>query len=134
MVNAVAQYRRALKKKLRCNGKAKKRLLNGFNQTLSAYLEEHSNSSAEELSAAFGPPREMAEVLMTQISNQEYAIYRRKTLCLRILTSILIVVVVFFTLYVWFYKSVGLTSTNDLNQIPVDWSETSNTVTKDGSK
>lgn len=134
MVNAVAQYRRALKKKLRCSSKAKKRLLTGFVQTLTAYLEENSNPSMEELSAAFGPPREMAEVLMTQISNQEYAIYRRKTLCLRILTSILIVVVVLFTLYVWFYKSVGLTSTNDLDQVPIDWSETSNTVTKDGSK
>ena len=134
MINAVAQYRRALKKELRCSSKAKKRLLTGFDQTLTAYLEENSNPSMEELSAAFGPPSEMAKVLMAQITDQEHTMYRNRTLCTKILTSIIFVILISFTIYIWFYKSVGLTSTSELNQIAVDWAETSNGASEDTSK
>ena len=134
MINAAAYYRRALKKELRCSYKTKKRLLNGFNQAITAYWEEHSNPSMEELSAAFGPPSEMAKVLMAQITDQEHTMYRNRTLCTKILTSIIFVILISFTIYIWFYKSVGLTSTSELNQIPVDWAETSNGASEDTSK
>ena len=131
MINSTAQYRRALKKELRCNNKVKKRLWDGFNQTLTAYLEEHSNPTIDDLAIAFGPPEEMAEVLMAEVTTQEHAKYRKRILCNRILISLLVVVLVLFTFQIWFYKKVGLTSTNDLNQVPVDWSETYNTVEED---
>ena len=35
---------------------------------------------------------------------------------------------------IWFFKNVGLTSTNELTDIPVNWSETYNTVSEDDSK
>ena len=134
MINAVAQYRRALKKELRCSSKAKKRLLTGFDQTLTAYLEENSNPSMEELSAAFGPPEEMAKVLMAELTAQEQTQYRRNILIRRLFLTALALVFLVLTIYICFYKSVGLTSTSELNQIPVDWAESSNAASEDSSK
>ena len=134
MANAAAQYRRALKKELRCSSSASKRLMGGFNRTLSAYLEEHPSPSADDLIAAFGPPEAMVEVLMAEVTAQEHAIYCKKTLARKILISIAAVILAIFTLYIWFFKNVGLTSTNELTDTPVNWSETYNTVSEDDSK
>lgn len=119
MVNAVAQYRRALKKKLRCNGKAKKRLLNGFNQTLSAYLDEHSDPSAEELSAAFGPPMEIATVLMAELTPQEQTQYRRSILIRKLFLAAFAIVFLVLTIYIWFFKTTGLTAVDEASRINV---------------
>lgn len=108
MVNAAAQYRRALKKKLRCSAKEKERLLEGFDQTLSAYLEEHGDPAMGDLSAAFGPPEEMAEVIMEDVPPQEQTRYQRQVVISKILTCILAALLVFFTVYTWIYKDVGL--------------------------
>ena len=134
MVNAAAQYRRALKKELRCSSSASKRLMVGFNRTLSAYLEEHSSPNTDDLIAAFGPPEAMAEALMAEVTAQEHAMYCKRTLAGKILICIMVVILAFFTLYIWFFKNVGLTSTNELTDIPVNWSETYNIVSEDDSK
>ena len=131
MINAAAHYRRVLKKELRCGGKAKKRLLNGFDQILNAYLEEHNNTTVDELTFAFGPPKEMAAVLMSEITAPERVMHRRKRLCIKIATGFLIAFGVFFTLYIWLFKNVGLTSTNELTDTPLDWAETYNSTRED---
>ena len=56
MVNAAARYRRALKKQLRCTTAVRARILAGFDNTLDAYLEEHTKPTIGDFSAAFGPP------------------------------------------------------------------------------
>lgn len=113
MVNAAAQYRRALKKKLRCNVNVKQRLLDGFDQTLATYLEEHSDPTIDNLAVAFGPPEEMAENLMAEVTPQEIAQHRRNSLLLRVLAGILIVVLLLSTVYIWFFKNNGLTIINN---------------------
>ena len=119
MVNAVAQYRRALKKKLRCSSKAKKRLLTGFVQTLTAYLEENSNPSMEELSAAFGPPNAMAEILMAELTAQEQTQYRRNMLFRKLFLAAFAIVFLVLTIYIWFFKSTGLTAVDESNYISI---------------
>ncbi len=109
MVNAAARYRRALKKNLRCSTGAQKRLLAGFDNTLDAYLEEHTEPTIDDLSAAFGPPAEMASILMAQTTPQEQAHYRKKTIAIRALAYILAGILVLLTIYIWFVKEVGLT-------------------------
>lgn len=113
MVNAAAQYRRALEKKLRCGSETKKRLLDGFDQTLAVYLEERGEPTMDDLTAAFGPPEEMAEILMTEVTPQELAQYRRYSLFTQLLASILTVILVLSTVYIWFYKTNGLTVVNN---------------------
>ena len=110
MINAAARYRRALKKNLRCSTGAQKRLLAGFDNTLDAYLEEHTEPTIDDLSTAFGPPEEIASILMAQASPQEQAHYRKKTIAIRALAYIFAGILVLFTIYIWFVKEVGLTS------------------------
>ena len=117
MVNAVVQYRQALEKKLRCSKDIKDHLLEGFDKTLDTYLEEYSNPTREDLVAAFGPPEEMAEILMTEVTPQEQAQYRKFTLFKQILTIILVILLAISTVHLWFYKEVGLSSTDDVGVV-----------------
>ena len=112
MVNAVTRYRRALKKQLRCTKEVRSRILADFDNTLDAYLEEHTEPTIGDLSAAFGPPEEMASILMAQTSPQEQAHYRKKTIVIRALAYIVAGIFVLFTIYIWFVKEVGLTAVN----------------------
>lgn len=109
MVNAAVQYRRALEKKLRCGREIKKRLLDGFDQTLAVYLEERGEPTKDDLTAAFGPPEEMADTLMEGVTEQEKEQYHKTTLCLRIITSVLLALFIAFTVWLYFFKEVGLT-------------------------
>ena len=110
MVNAAARYRRALKKQLRCTTAVRSRLLADFDNTLDVYLEEHAEPTIGDLSAAFGPPEEMASILMAQTTPQEQAHYRKKTIAIRALAYIVAGIFVLFTIYIWFVKDVGLTT------------------------
>ena len=110
MVNAAARYRRALKKQLRCTKEVRSRLLAGFDNTLDAYLEEHTEPTTGDLSAAFGPPEEMASILMAQTTPQEQAHYRKKTIAIRALAYIVAGILVLFTIYIWFLKDIKVTS------------------------
>lgn len=112
MVNSAAQYRRALKKKLRCNNTVKERLLGGFDQTLATYLEENNSPTTDDLITAFGPPEQIAAILMAEVSPQEQTQFKITSLLSRILAGFLVVVLLAFTIYIWFYKDTGLTSYN----------------------
>ena len=75
------QYRKKLKACLQCSSKTKKALLDSFDRSLEYYLEECPEPADKELHAAFGPPEEMAWVLMEGITTQEIAKYQvRQTL------------------------------------------------------
>lgn len=119
MINVVARYRSALKKQLRCNGKAKKRLLNGFDQTLTAYLEEHTNPTVNDLTIAFGPPNEMAEILMAELTNQEQTQYRRNILLRKLFLVAFALVFLVLTIYIWFFKTTGLTVVDSASYLSI---------------
>jgi len=110
MINAAARYRRALKKQLRCTTAVRSRLLADFDNTLDAYLEEHTEPTIGDLSAAFGPPEEMASILMAQTTPQEQAHYRKKTIAIRALAYIFAGILVLFTIYIWFLKDIKVTA------------------------
>lgn len=110
MINAAARYRCVLKKQLRCNKAVRSRLLADFDNTLDAYLEEHTEPTIDDLSAAFGPPEEMASILMAQTTPQEQAHYRKKTIAIRALAYIFASILMLLTIYIWFVKEVGVTS------------------------
>ena len=132
MIKAAAQYRRALKKELRCSSSASKRLMGGFNRTLSAYLEEHLSPTADDLIAAFGTPREMADVLMADLTTRELALYQKNLLFRKILLSVLIVLLFTLTTYIWFFKTTGLTTIDEANYISVT-EEKSSQVKEEGA-
>lgn len=109
MINAAAKYRCALKKQLRCTKTVRSRLLAGFDKTLHIFLDDHTDPSMDDLTAAFGSPAEMASILMAQATPQEHARYQKKFLFIRILTGILVGILILCTIYIWFVKDVGVT-------------------------
>lgn len=130
MINAAVQYRRALKKKLRCGRDVKNRLLESFDSTLSAYLEEHPDPNMDDLTIAFGPPVEMAEVLMTEVTPQEKTQYRKNSTIHKILIALLAAFLLFSTIYIWFYKETALTSTDSIYEATNGWDESYTPITE----
>lgn len=131
MVKVAAQYRRALEKKLRCTKDSKTRILSGFDNALEMYLEEHAEPTLDDLYTAFGPPEEMANILKAEITPSEHAQFKRIQLFKVILSTILAVVFLVFSVYIWIYKEVGLSSDSELNEIPNNWAETSAPIEED---
>lgn len=104
MTNALTQYKKELTKHLRCCGRTKTRLLERFDRTLSPFLEECDVPSMETLYTAFGPPDGMAALLMSEITSEEAAHYRRMTWAKPITAGILAALLFAFTIYVYFEK------------------------------
>lgn len=104
MVDQVARYRKALKQDLRCSRKVKKRLLEKFSLSLSAFLEDVPSPGMDQLYAAFGPPNEMVDVLLAEVTPKEAAQYHRKNIILRIFAGILTAVLLAGATYVYFLK------------------------------
>ena len=82
-------------------------------------LEETPEPSLNQLREAFGPPEEMAQVLMTEVSPEEKAEYRRNRQMRRIAAGIIVVVFVLFTMYVYFEKQKPLTVINEANELGI---------------
>lgn len=115
MINEAAQYRKSVKALLQCDHKAKERLLSDFDRLLSTYLDEYPDSTMDELIAAFGPPEAVASELMRQLTPQEVNQHRNSRLTLRILALVVAVFLSLATIYIWFFKEVGLTTTNEMD-------------------
>lgn len=119
MTDTVLQYERLLKKRLRCTAAVSKRLLKKFRGALLAFLEETPEPSLKQLHEAFGPPEEMAQVLMVEMSPEENAKYRRNRRIRRIAAGVIAVVFLLFTMYVYFEKQKPLTVINEANDLGV---------------
>lgn len=99
-----SRYIKALKKELRCTGSTKKRLLQQFHSSLSAYLEEHPSPTGTDLQDAFGPPNEMAGVLMEHVSEEDRRKYHHSQTIKRIFAVILVVLFFAYVTFVLFWK------------------------------
>ena len=100
----VRQYIRQLTRNLRCCGAAKKRLLEQFRDKLAEFLEERPDPNRQALVEAFGPPEEMAQVLMETVSAEEKSQYRRQIVFTRIGVAFLIALLLAFFVYIGFLK------------------------------
>lgn len=109
-----ARYQSALKKALRCTGSCKKQLVQQFQTTLDDFLDEHPSPSTEELVAAFGPPDEMANVLMERVSKEDRQKYLRIQNRKRILVAILAVLFIAYVTYALFWKQRPIISKTEI--------------------
>lgn len=119
MMNTVLQYERLLKKQLRCTTAVRKRLLEKFRGALLVFLEETPEPSLNQLREAFGPPEEMAQVLMTEVSPEENTEYRRNRRIRRIAVGVIAVVFALFTMYVYFEKQKPVTIINEASNLGI---------------
>ena len=119
MMDTVLQYERLLKKQLRCTSAVKERLLEKFRSALLVFLEETPKPSLNQFHEAFGPPEEMAQVLMTEVSPEEKAEYRRNRRIRRFVAGVIAVVFVLFTMYIYFEKQKPLVMIDEANDLGI---------------
>ena len=98
------RYRSKLKKKLHCMRKTQCKLLGEFDCMLNGFLDENPDASFDDLCSAFGPPEEMARILMAEISEEETRKYRLHVRFKRILAGFCAAAVLIFTFYAFFWK------------------------------
>ncbi|MBR7122687.1 MAG: hypothetical protein IKC95_04460 [Oscillospiraceae bacterium] len=119
MTDTGLQYEKLLKKRLRCTTAVRKRLLEKFRGALLVFLEETPEPNLNQLREAFGPPEEMAQVLMTEVPPEEMAKYRRNRRIRRIAAGAIAVVFVLFTMYVYFEKQKPLVMIDEANDLGI---------------
>ena len=110
MAAQITQYRCEVRKNLRCGADSQKRLLGKLDRLLDTYTEEHDKVSIEGLITAFGSPEEMARTLMFDVTSDELAQYRKKNKIKKAILCALLAAFIAFTVWLYFFKEVGLTS------------------------
>ena len=118
MNKSILCYRRALKKALYCSRAKRQELLEQFKISISYFLEDCPEPTYEQLIDAFGPPEEMACILMEKVSAEEKERCRKRRSVLKALAIFLVVMVVLYTVYVHFYKEYTIIEFHD-ELIPV---------------
>ena len=109
MTDGMKQYRRVLKRKLRCSWGVRKRLLEKFDDAAFSYLENEPTPALAEVTEASGPPEEMARTLMEEVTPKEAAAYKRGTILRRVLAGVAAAAVLAFAIYTFCWKEIGFT-------------------------
>ncbi len=108
MISGLKQYDKELSSSLQCSFRTKRQLLSHWRVRRKALLEEDSSPSYETLVLNFGPPTEMANVLMDGLPPSEFFIYRRQHFCLRAASWFLTIALAFSALYIWMNNTCSL--------------------------
>lgn len=118
MANCISRYKKAVKKNLRCTRNTQKQLLKKFEITWSTFLEDNPTPSMDELCTAFGSPKEMASVLMEEVTPEEIVRYRRRKFFLwGIFGCVLVLVLVWGILLAVEVYKINTTDINTVDEI-----------------
>ena len=111
----ISRYLRKIKKHLYCSPKTRSYLLDHFRESLSSFLDENPEPDYQQLIAAFGPPEEMAAVIMEGVSDAERRFYRKRKNMKIIFAGIAAALFIVFSIYVFFLKELKtITLTDEL--------------------
>lgn len=108
-------YRKQVRKALLCGRKEKKQLTAALDRDLARFREETPEPTAEELSAAFGTPEDVAASLMAQLPEGTAASYRKKTQMITWVVSAVMAVILLFSVYVCFIKEIPVKAVDDVD-------------------
>lgn len=71
-------YKKALEKELSCDRRTKKRLMAAFVCKLEGFREETDAPTMEQLTTAFGTPKQMAQVLLEEVPVAEQLLFQQR--------------------------------------------------------
>lgn len=117
MNNYIRQYKKALKKSIHCSSSVKRNLINRFDRSLSNYLDEHPSPTLEELIVAFGPPEEMAKILLEEVNEVEISRFRKFALGKKAIGCILVAIIMTFAVYILYFKQCRVITIVEENEI-----------------
>ena len=100
----IVRYQQQLKKHMPCGFRTRNGLLTQFRGSLSTFLEDIPEPTYEQLTDAFGPPEEMAKILMESVSPKERKTYQSGKCAIKIISFVMAALFVWFSLYVFFKK------------------------------
>ena len=108
MPDGQRKYTKELGRALHCSHRTRKQLMEQFNDYQHQILDDLPTPTYEQMVNSFGPPEEMAQTLMQEVSPQEYGQYRRWQVLFKLLAAVFIAVWVMFTAYVYVEKSIPI--------------------------
>ena len=74
----IKKYLKKVRADIPCGFRKKKQLMHAFLTSLEQYLHDNPDATDQDIVDAFGPPKEMAEMLSEKISESEARQYRRR--------------------------------------------------------
>ena len=108
-------YRKQVRKALLCGRKEKKQLTAALDRDLARFREETPEPTAEELSAAFGTPVDMAASLMAQLPEGTQKKFQKCKRVWKWIVSAVIIFLIAFFAFVAYTKEIPVYEVEDLN-------------------
>ena len=113
MNNELIRYQKNLKKALFCGYRKKQQLLSDFRSSLSAFLEDCPTPTYSQLADAFGPPEEVARLLMEHVSQAEIQHYHLWKTVQKSILILLAILVLLFGFYAYYLKEWTIITVHD---------------------
>lgn len=98
------QYMRELRRHLHCSRKSRNRLLEHFTAYQCGTIDETPDYG--QMVTMFGPPQEMAQTLIEEVTREERNAYRRNILFGKIVAIAMVLCFVILSLYTMFIKEI----------------------------
>lgn len=108
-------YRKQVRKALLCGRKEKKQLTAALDRDLARFREETPEPTAEELSAAFGTPEDMAASLMAQLPEGTQKKFQKCKRVWKWIVSAVIIFLIAFFAFVTYTKEIPVYEVEDLD-------------------
>ena len=108
-------YRKQVRKALLCGRKEKKQLTAALARHLARFREETPEPTAEELSAAFGTPEDMAASLMAQLPEGTQKKFQKCKRVWKWIVSAVIIFLIAFFAFVAYTKEIPVYEVEDLD-------------------
>ena len=108
-------YRKQVRKALLCGRKEKKQLTAALDRNLARFREETPEPTAEELSAAFGTPEDMAASLMAQLPEGTQKKFQKCKRVWKWIVSAVIIFLIAFFAFVAYTKEIPVYEVEDLD-------------------
>lgn len=114
MTECIDLYKKTLRKNLRCSGAVQKRLMKKFDLSLDNFLDDTPSPGMEAIHSAFGPPDEMAQLLMADVTDKEAAQYRIRNITLRTTAAVIGGLLLAASIYIFYFKEQNVTYDNSV--------------------
>ena len=108
-------YRKQVRKALLCGRKEKQQLTAALDRDLARFREETPEPTAEELSAAFGTPEDVAASLMAQLPEGTQKKFQKCKLVWKWIVSAVIIFLIAFFAFVAYTKEIPVYEVEDLD-------------------
>ena len=108
-------YRKQVRKALQCGRKEKQQLTAALDRDLARFREETPEPTAEELSAAFGTPEDMAASLMAQLPEGTQKKFQKCKRVWKWIVSAVIIFLIAFFAFVAYTKEIPVYEVEDLD-------------------